>query len=68
MKKKFVKPEIKSIRLRLRNNILAGSGGGRPAILHNDDGTTIEGLFFGNKCHSVAFVGKPPVEHIYGVC
>lgn len=30
MKKKFVKPEIKSIRLRLRENILAGSGGGRP--------------------------------------
>lgn len=28
MKKKFVKPEIKSIRLRLRDNILAGSFGG----------------------------------------
>jgi hypothetical protein len=66
MKKVFVKPETKGIRL--RENILAGSGGGRPAIYHHEDGTTTEGLFFANKCKSVAFVGEPPVEHIYGFC
>ena len=64
MKKNFVKPEIKGIRL--RENILAGSGGGRPVVIHNEDGSTTSGLFFGQKCNAVSFPNG--VEHIYKLC
>lgn len=70
MKKKFVKPEIKSIRLRLRDNILASSSNipsGASIVYHQEDGSTSSGQgYFNNNCKSVANANG--VLHIYALC